>query len=151
MSEPKYSAGDVKKTAGLSYRQLNDWDERGVLPGRRRDSKGWREFEARELFAIAVCTEIRTRFGVPVERLRPVMAPMLVEGANHFRAAVELMSRGMAVLLLTDLDQTFIMDTDLEISDFFELGFVRSDEPEGFIVLKVNPIVTGCSNNWKIP
>jgi hypothetical protein len=65
IDEPFFTACDVYRTAGLSYRQLNNWDLKGVLPNSRRKEAGWRTFSYREVFAIFVCSEIRTRFGVP--------------------------------------------------------------------------------------
>ncbi len=35
--ERLYRASDVKRASGLSYRQLNDWDSKGVLPASREE------------------------------------------------------------------------------------------------------------------
>jgi small nuclear ribonucleoprotein (snRNP)-like protein len=66
---------------------------------------------------------------------------MRKDGANHFVAAAEIMNRGMVVLLLTDLKTTFIMNSDLEIADFLQLGGVRNENAEAFVLLKLNPLV----------
>ncbi len=68
-ADAEFKAGDAKKAAGLSYRQLNDWDQKGALAGERASESGWRKFSPRELFAVLICAEIRKRFGVPVESL----------------------------------------------------------------------------------
>ena len=76
----------------MTYRQLNDWDARGAIPGGRAGDAGWRKFSARDLFAMMVCSEIRRRVGVPVESLRYVMNCMVQnDGRNHLSAAIKLM------------------------------------------------------------
>jgi hypothetical protein len=135
-------AEHVRSATGLSYRQLNDWDAKGVLPGNRQDKTSWRRFSFKELFALLICSEIRKRFGVPLESLRWVQSFMLQEGPNHYQAAVELIAHyGFSVWLLTDLKGTFVMDSDLELEDMFSLGYFRTGVIGGYILLEVNPLV----------
>src|SRR5262245_49642497 len=103
-----YTAADLKRAAGLSYRQINEWDQKGVLPESRIDEAGWRKFSPRDIFALMVCGEIRRQFGVPVETLKWVRTFMQQKGADHLSAAIEIMAQGMAVLLMTDLNETFV-------------------------------------------
>ena len=139
--DPTYTAADLKRAAGLSYRQINEWDQKGVLPETRSDDSAWRKFSIRGIFAVMVCSEIRRQFGVPVESLRWVRSFMLQEGADHLRAAIEIMCQGMAVVLMTDLRKTFVMDSDLEFEDLLHLGYFRYEGPQGYVLLKLNPIV----------
>ena len=139
--DPTYTAADLKRAAGLSYRQINEWDQKGVLPETRSDDAAWRRFSIRDIFALMVCGEIRRQFGVPVESLRWVRSFMLQEGADHLRAAIEIMCRGMVVVLMTDLKETFVMDSDLEIEDLLHLGYFRYERPQGYVLLKLNPLV----------
>lgn len=138
---PELKASDLRDVAGLTYRQLNDWDSKGALPGQRQGQAGWRRFSPREVFALLVCSEIRKRFGAPVESLRFVREFMLQEGADHLRAATELMECGLSVWLLTDLSETFIMDTDHEFGVLLSNGLCRTDKPRGFVLLSVNSLV----------
>ena len=140
-NDPKYSASDVRDVAGLSYRQMNDWDERGALLGEREADAGWRKFSFLELFILLVCNELRRKFGVPVDSLRWLQNFMRKDGANHFVAAAEIMNRGMVVLLLTDLQTTFKMNSDVEIAEFLDLGGMRDETPQAFLLLKLNPLV----------
>jgi len=135
-------AEHVRKATGLSYRQLNDWDAKGVLPGNRQDETSWRRFSFKELFALLICSEIRKRFGVPLESLRWVQSFMLQEGPNHYQAAVELIARyGFSVWLLTDLRETFVMDSDLELEHMFNMSYFRTGVVGGYILLEINPLV----------
>ena len=128
-----FTAKDAKKLAGLSYRQLNDWDARGAVPAERDKEGGWRKFTAKQLFALMICNEIRRLYGTPVERLRFVRFFMMQEGADHLAAAIRLMAEGFHVFLLTDLKETFVMDSDLEFRDYMELGYFRVEETRPYL------------------
>jgi hypothetical protein len=36
LNEQVLRASDIRETVGLSYRQLNDWESKGVLPSKKR-------------------------------------------------------------------------------------------------------------------
>ena len=143
----EYTARDVREIAGLSYRQLNEWDRKGLLPGRDRDDRQWRRFTPRDVFILMVCSEFR-KLGVPLDRIKYARDYMTQEPANHFLAAVELMGTlGVPVLLVTDFKGTFVMDSVLEWIDLLAHGYLSDDSDGTFVMLKVNPIVNrilGC-------
>jgi len=138
---PDMRAADVQKAAGLSYRQLNDWDSKGAVPGPREAEGKWRKFTPRAVFALMVCSALRKQFGAPVEGLKYVQNFMMQEGANHLAAAVRIMRYGARVWLLTDCKQTFVMDHDIEFADMFELGSFRGEREGGYYLLPIDPIV----------
>jgi DNA-binding transcriptional MerR regulator len=138
---PKFTASDVRKAGGISYRQLNDWDSKGALPSQREKTSGWRKFDPKRFFIVMVCAEIRKQFGVPIEKLAWLQKFMLQDGANHFLAAVEKMKHGLAVLILTDLTSQFDMDADHAIGELLSLGYCRYDKPQSYVLLLVNPLV----------
>jgi hypothetical protein len=139
--DPTLTAGDVKNATGMSYRQLNDWDSKGALPGQREQEAGWRKFTPREIFAIMVCREIRSRFGTSLESLRWVQNFMLQDGADHLHAALDIMRFGFAVFILTDLKKTFVMDSDIEFDDLFHYGYLRGSEDQAYVFIQVNHLV----------
>lgn len=140
--ERVYSAREVQDVAGLSARQIHDWDARGALPHGRQGAEGWRRFSSREVFVLTVCAELRRQFGIPVERLRYVQEVMLQDGANHFLAAVDLISQlGVGVWLLTDFETTFVMDSELEFSAMWEYGYFGANSEKSFVMMAVNPLV----------
>ncbi len=139
--ERRYTSKDAREKAGLSYRQLNDWESRGALPpGGRESERGWRRFSPKELFALMVCAEVRERYGIPVEKVRYVLECMMREDADHFQAALELMSFGLNIFLLTDFKETFVMDSDLEFEDYMTYGYFRADRPQAYIFMRLNDI-----------
>lgn len=138
---PNMRAADVQKAAGLSYRQLNDWDTKGAVPGAREREGKWRKFTPRAVFTLMVCAALRKQFGAPVEGLKFVQSFMMQEGADHLRAAMWIMKMGAHVWLLTDCKQTFVMDHDIELRDMFELGYFRGERDSGYYLLHIDPIV----------
>jgi len=150
-AERDLRAKDVKDATGLSYRQLNDWESKGVVPDNRKDKTQWRKFTNREVFMLMVCKEIRDRFNIPIESFGFIRTFMLQKEANHFEFAFEMMSMGLCVYLMTDLKDFFIMDTDLYLEFLSKHGFFRSDEPQSYIFIKVNPLVNRMLSMKKLP
>ena len=136
-----FKASDAKK-AGISYRQLNDWESKGALPTQRDREAGWRRFSARELFVLLICRTLRQNFGVPVEKLTFITSFMLQKNNDHFGYALGMIQRiGFNFYILTDLQETFMMDCDMEIMDLFRLGFFKSDSSNNYLLIHVNPII----------
>jgi hypothetical protein len=147
-----FSSRDVEQAARLSLPQQNRWDVRGVLPHARSGEAGWRRFCLREIFALAICVEIRRRFKVPLERLKLLQYHMLCEGADHLKAAVDQMaSLGVDVWLLTDLEDTFVMGSEAKLQDLWRLGFLGAHNPSGFVLLNVSPVVNRVLSCLKDP
>jgi len=66
----KFRASDILKAAGLTYRQLNDWENRaGVLTADRAITKGWRKFTFGEVLALCICSAIRKQFSPPLSQI----------------------------------------------------------------------------------
>lgn len=147
-----YSSRVVQDAAGLTPRQQNDWDSRGLLPHDRGSEEGWRRFTLRGIFALMVCSEIRQQCGTPVERLRWVQDFMLEEGANHFEAAAQLMANlGVGVWLCTDLESFFVMDSELEFTDLWEHGAFGAGNEKAMVLLPINPLVNRLLSCLKEP
>ena len=151
--DQRYTAKDAKNLAGLSYRQLNDWESRGAMPNERAGERTWRKFSPKQIFALMVCGEIRQRYGIPVEKIRFVRDFMMKDDErNHLSAAIRLMQLGLHVFLLTDLEETFVMDSDLEFTDLMRHGYFRVEEPpRPYIFLRLNPIVNRLLGALKDP
>src|SRR3984957_20332491 len=141
LEDPQFTASDLRKIGGITYRQVNDWDSKGALPNRRAQSSGWRKFDPRQFFVILVCAEIRKQFGAPIEKLAWLQKFMLQDGADHFSAAVGMMKHGLAVLISTDLSERFDMDADFAIGDSLRMGQCRDNEPQSYVLLLVNPLI----------
>lgn len=67
----EYKASDLLKLAGLTYRQLNDWEERaGIMSSERATSAGWRKFTGEEVLALAVCAIMKRQFSISLHQVR---------------------------------------------------------------------------------
>ena len=136
------TAANLREAADLSYRQLNDWDEKGALPPSRSDKSSWRRFTPREFFVILVSAFVRKRFGIPLESIAWLQKNMLKDGADYFSAALQSMTYlGMPVLLLTDFKSTLVMDHPFDLSDLLTHGLLSGDSETGFVLVKVNALV----------
>ena len=77
VTEKILTAKDVKHILGISYRQLNDWEWRGMgseifeRPGSRK-KEGWRKFSIADLIALGVVQEAKM-YGIAITKLRAVM------------------------------------------------------------------------------
>jgi len=151
-----FSAADVKREAGLSYRQVNDWGRKGALTASRDSDRGWRRFTPSELFVILVCAEIRRTFGVPLESLKWLRANLLDHEFDAFRYSAQQMEHSrLPVLLITDLKTSITIENTLEIADrLHHMWFSGVDEEigtTGQILLKVNPLVNRVLGALKTP
>jgi hypothetical protein len=72
-TQPSLKARDLLKLAGLTYRQLNDWEHRaGVLEAERATSDGWRRFSWEEALALCICADLRRQFAIPLKSVGPL-------------------------------------------------------------------------------
>lgn len=98
LHEQRLEARDLRLLTELSYRQIGDWDRRGVLPNSREDPAGWRRFSAWDAIAISVVSTLREEFGIPLnkqERLLWWMLGGLPTHREHLRQHLsEMVLRG---------------------------------------------------------
>jgi hypothetical protein len=139
--ELAYTARDVKAAAGLTYRQLNDWDAKGVVAGTRAAGAGWRRFSGRSVFALMVCSEIRRRFGTSVDALRFVRQALEQPADDHFGRALGLFLHGGGATLLTDLRATLMVDRRRDIAEWLRRGPAAAAEPAAVIVVILDPLI----------
>jgi len=140
---PEFTAKDLREIVGLSYRQLNDWDEKGLVAAERGTPRGWRKFTCRQVFTLGICAEVNSRLGVPPHKLTRLQLWLDETGTDHFVQAAKLMNmHGGAVFLVTDLDTVFIVETDVRLAWLMRPGvFAESNWPAGLVFLRLNELV----------
>ena len=74
-----YTASDT----GISYRVLNHWDKKGLLPKNLRQNRGWRKFNFIENVWIQVIVELRN-FGLPLEKIAKVYKNIMNRDFEYF-------------------------------------------------------------------
>lgn len=67
----------VKET-GISYRVINHWDEKGILPGDfALSGEGWRKFSFVEIVWLRIVVELR-KFGLPLETISRIKEHVMI-------------------------------------------------------------------------
>ncbi len=136
------TASDLQKASGMSYRQLNSWDEKGAIPSSREHEEAWRKFTPNDFFTILICKELRDRFGVSFEAIRKLQDRFDKDKVNNLQQAINLITPlGYTVCLFTDLEEDFFIDQDLEIANYIRAGLFRKKNAKDYIVLRLNPLV----------
>jgi len=129
-----FKASDILKLAGLSYRQLNDWEERAdISPPQRTGAAGWRRFSAADVFVLMVCVEIRRQFGVPLESL--TWAFNSEESHSQYEFASSRVSAGREIWLATDLRTVFAVSLNSNFKGVLERN------KHGVILLRLTPLL----------
>ena len=141
LDEKNLRSSDLIENTGMTYRQINDWQNKGLLPDERKSNKKWRTFTSKEVFIMMVCKEIRDKFGVPLESLNFIRKFMLQEQADHFKYVLEMCEYGFAVVLLTDLEETFIIESDMEIGNLLRIGLLRGNDTKNYMLIKLSPLI----------
>src|SRR5262249_35949209 len=58
------------KLAGLTYRQLHDWEQRaGIIETERAAAESWRKFTSEEVIALPICARLREHFALPLKNI----------------------------------------------------------------------------------
>jgi DNA-binding transcriptional MerR regulator len=114
MAERQFTSNEVIRLTGITARQLQWWDERGlVVPARQGRN---RLYSADDLAEIAVLSELR-RKGFSLQRVRKIMRFIQRELGKRL---VETVTRGSEYHLLTDGRQIYLEDSAHEIIDILK-------------------------------
>lgn len=128
--------------ADMTYRQLNEWDQKGVLPHDREGDRGWRRFSPNQIFTLMVCRALQKRFGTPLPLLKLVISKMNESGVNYANWVSErVFSLGVGVWLVTDFTETFFIDDEVGLSARIGGGLFSRSEPNGYAMLRVDPLL----------
>jgi DNA-binding transcriptional MerR regulator len=123
----RFSSQEVIALTGVTARQLQWWDERGVVEPERVGHR--RLYSMQNLTEMAVICELR-RKGFPLQRVRKVMRFLEREFS---RGLAEIVGRNSDVQLLTDGKHLFLETSARQIVDILKnssqpiLGICLSD------------------------
>ena len=150
--EGRFSTKDLMAVTDLSYRNVTDWDAKGIIPGRRDGSKGWRRFTVEEVFVTLLLTEIRKQFGISITNLRWLKDRMFEDKHGHLPFILGLMQGfGSPVFLLADFHDQFRICSVVEMMDAVITGYFDDVESEGFVLYKINPLVNRLLTSLGVP
>lgn len=114
MAERQFTSNQVIELTGITARQLQWWDERGlVVPARQGRN---RLYSTDDLAEIAVLSELR-RKGFSLQRVRKIMRFLQKELGKRL---VETVTSGSEYHLLTDGKQIYLENSANEIIDILK-------------------------------
>lgn len=125
--EQKFTSAQVVRLTGITPRQLQWWDERGIVVPRREGRR--RLYSADDITEIAVICALR-RKGFPLQRVRRIMKFLQKELGRRLAEAV---SNGSEYHLLTDGKRVYLENSQREVVDILKnsrqplLGLCLSD------------------------
>ena len=110
----RYTSLEVSKVSGVSLRQLQWWDEQGVVSP---DHTGHRRlYSTEEVIEVAVIAELR-RKGFSLQKIRRVLKFLQKEMGKRLFDSV---NNGAEIHLLTDGKAIYLEDSDRRIVDILK-------------------------------
>jgi DNA-binding transcriptional MerR regulator len=125
--DQQFTSAEVVKLTGITPRQLQWWDERGIVRPQREGRR--RIYSAGDLAEVAVICALR-RKGFPLQRIRQVMKFLQREFGGRLAKAV---TSGSEYHLLTDGKRIYIENSQSQVIDILKnsrqplLGICLSD------------------------
>src|SRR3974377_23816 len=125
--EQQFTSAQVVRLTGITPRQLQWWDERGIVVPKREGRR--RLYSADDITEIAVICALR-RKGFPLQKVRRIMNFLKKERGRRLAEAV---SNGSDYHLLTDGKRVYLENSQREVIDILKnsrqplLGVCLSD------------------------
>jgi DNA-binding transcriptional MerR regulator len=125
--DQEFTSAQVVRLTGITARQLQWWDERGIVVPRREGRR--RLYTADDITEIAVICALR-RKGFPLQKVRRIMKFLQRELGSRLAEAV---GNGSDYHLLTDGKRIYLEDSQREVIDVLKnsrqplLGVCLSD------------------------
>jgi len=110
MSE-SFTSSQVSERTGLTPRQLQWWDEQGIVVPAREGHR--RIYSSRDLAELAVLCDLRRR-GFSLQRIRKMLTLLRREFGHRL---ADLVQRGPGLHLLTDGESIYLRDSESGVID----------------------------------
>lgn len=106
-----FTSSEVSERTGLTPRQLQWWDEQGIVVPSRQGHR--RLYSAKDLAELAILCDLRRR-GFSLQRIRKMILLLRREFGQRL---ADLASGGSALHLLTDGESVFLCDSERGVID----------------------------------
>ena len=106
-----FTSSQVSERTGLTPRQLQWWDEQGIVVPERQGHR--RLYSSKDLAELAVLCDLRQR-GFSLQRIRKMILLLRREFGQRL---ADLVSRGPGLHLLTDGESIYLRDTESGVID----------------------------------
>ena len=153
-NERMLTSKDVKRILGLSYRQLTDWEKRGMLksifarPMSER-TEGWRRFSVLDLLCLGLLKEAK-RQGISITRLQKFMNRIFSIGGLLY-GAIPYIVYGFDVFLYTNLDDWIDIASPVPGDKRFGPPIEDLRKSNLVVIFPLNSIVEGLLQKLKLP
>jgi len=150
--EKVFSTRSVKKLTSLTNRRLTDWDHRGALPVYRNNNARWRRYKPLDIFTLMICSEIREKFGTPVEKIKYIQDMILKKEPKCLEKlflAVQIFN--LPVYLITDFESVLLIKPFLEIADMIQKTKLDGKDYEKLIFLNISQITKKLFSEIGVP
>jgi len=134
LNKVEVSAKDVKKTAGLSYRQIHTWDSKKALPKSSSRRAGWRKFTGEDIIRLTILSRL-TETGIPIGQLGKLAS--WIKKPTAIEYLLQQLYYGLNMFLYTDLKNNFGFYSESDLND---LIFLDIEHP--VIVIPLNKIIS---------
>ena len=104
------TAKDLQNILGVSYRQINDWDTKGLINFDRGSDAAWRRFSVFDILSLALLRAVNEQ-GIPLKKLKKFFGLDAYE--NSLYKKIPQFIDGKNISVWTDFE-TFAMFTDEE-------------------------------------
>ncbi len=112
--DEQFTSAQVVRLTGITARQLQWWDERGIVVPKREGRR--RMYSADDITEVAVICALR-RKGFPLQRVRRIMKFLQKEFGRRLAEAV---STGSDYHLLTDGKRIYLENSQREVIDILK-------------------------------
>lgn len=139
------TARETKEICGLTYRQLNDWDDKGILPAQKRESTEtwrWRRFTGANVIQLAIISKLR-KTGLSFVDLKNLYLWLKEREESMSDLIKEQIALGHKVFLSTNLKDRFYFnsDGDKDISEMILLAYTEHGGMGVVLQINLNDIV----------
>ena len=144
----------VDRLLGLSYRQLTDWEHRGMLKPifarpMGEKAEGWRKFSVVDLLCLSFLKEAK-RHGISITRLQGLMGKIF-SVTGLFYEAIPHLVYGFDVYVYTDqIDWISVASTDTE-DKWFRIPVDDVRESDVVVIIPLNGIVDDLFQRLNLP
>jgi DNA-binding transcriptional MerR regulator len=124
-----FTSSQVSQRTGLTPRQLQWWDEQGIVVPLREGHR--RLYSAKDLAELAILCDLRRR-GFSLQRIRKMIGLLRREFGHRL---ADLLTRGPGLHLLTDGESVFLRDSERGVIDLLR------DTQQPLLAICVGPIL----------
>ncbi len=124
-----FTSSQVSERTGLTPRQLQWWDEQGIVVPARQGHR--RIYSAKDVAELAILCDLRRR-GFSLQRIRR-MIELLRREFGHRGA--DMLARGPGLHLLTDGESIFLRDSERGVIDLLR------DTQQPLLAICIGPVL----------